>query len=335
MLVRIEGRITDVRRLGDRWRAEVATAGGTAVVAGLAGAAVPAAAMPEGATVRVVGVVRRAHPAATDRRWAVVPRDPADVAVIAAAPASPKVGSGTGGDVSPLGASPIDAAAGGGDAEAGAVAVDLVDLDRHRGRQVRVGGLVTATDAAGFSLDDGTAIGRIEVVGDARELLPLLAPGDAVGVVGRVRPTDAGLVIRLEQAADLVRLGDLGEPVPLTGESDDRAIASDADPAALEPAALAGEGGDRPAGPGSGGGALPTAPAVAGGAGLGGFVLAAGGLVALRRRRVRRLAAERLAGRLATLTEGAGPSSSPRPAGTSATVVTGVGAPGGPERSHA
>ena len=78
-LVRITGHVVDLQRLGDRWRAEVRTQGATIVVAGLAGAGIPAATMSEGTAVAVIGVVRRPHPAASDRRFAVVPRGPADV----------------------------------------------------------------------------------------------------------------------------------------------------------------------------------------------------------------------------------------------------------------
>ena len=44
--------------------------------------------MSEGTAVSVIGVVRRPHPAAADRRFAVVPRGPADVRASAMASSS-------------------------------------------------------------------------------------------------------------------------------------------------------------------------------------------------------------------------------------------------------
>jgi hypothetical protein len=93
-LVRVQGTVLGVKRLGDRWRAEVRTSRTTIVVAGLAGAGIPAATLREGATATIVGVVRRPHPTASDRRFAVVPRSPADVRV-ASGSASGATGSST------------------------------------------------------------------------------------------------------------------------------------------------------------------------------------------------------------------------------------------------
>ncbi len=48
----------------------------------------------------------------------------------------------------------------------GAPDADLVDLDARVGRLVRVGGLVVDLEPDGFTLDDGTAIGRVVLRGD-------------------------------------------------------------------------------------------------------------------------------------------------------------------------
>ena len=80
-LVRIAGQVLDVRRLGTTWRAEVLVGRSKVVVVGLAGAGIASTAIVEGRPVTVVGIVRRPYPSATDRRYQVVPRGPADVAL--------------------------------------------------------------------------------------------------------------------------------------------------------------------------------------------------------------------------------------------------------------
>ena len=67
-----------------------------------------------------------------------------------------------------------------------ATLVDLATLDDHVGAIVRVGGLVVAKTADGFTLDDGTAIGRVQLGGEAAAFLGLIETGDALGIVGRV-----------------------------------------------------------------------------------------------------------------------------------------------------
>jgi outer membrane biosynthesis protein TonB len=299
-LVRITGRVVDLRRLGDRWRAEVRTSGGTIVVAGLAGAGIPAAAIPEGAGVTVVGVVRRPHPAATDRRFAVVPRASGDVRVddpartVAGGPGGPGDGGATAprpgalpGGLAPASDAPVDA--------------DLATLPGRAGALVRVGGLVVAVDDDRLLVDDGTATGDIRLGGDAAALLPLLEPGDAVSAVGKVTLAATGPIVQVDDAAGLVRLGDLGEALPLdpggSGAAADSAVGpASAQSAAVDPAGLpaAAPGPDPGTAPGDG-------PLVAG---VGLTLVASGGwafLAALRRRRDRRRLAARISARLAGL----------------------------------
>ena len=64
--------------------------------------------------------------------------------------------------------------------------VDLVTLADHVGQTVRVGGLVAELAPDGFRLDDGTAIGRVVLTGEAADYLPLIDPGDALNATGRV-----------------------------------------------------------------------------------------------------------------------------------------------------
>ncbi len=291
-LVRITGRVVDLQRLGDRWRAEVRTGGGTVVVAGLAGAAIPAATMAEGTRVTVTGVVRRPHPAATDRRFAVVPRGPDDVRVSDAAAGAPSRG----------GAVPSGPAAAAGGPAGLTVDADLAPLPGLAGVRVRVGGIVVVLDGDRVSLDDGTATGRLQLTGDAADLLPLLETGDAVSAVGVVAVTEDEALVLVDDPAGLVRLGDLGEALPLdpgapwSAATDPAtrpaaALPAPADPAGSQAAAMTGAG----ATPGDG-------PLMAG---VGLALLASSGwatLVAVRRRRDRRRLTARIAGRIAALT---------------------------------
>jgi len=276
------------------------TSGGTIVVAGLAGAGIPAAAIPEGAGVTVVGVVRRPHPAATDRRFAVVPRAPGDVRVddpvrtVAGKRGGPGDGGATAprsgalaGGLSPASDAPVDA--------------DLATLPGRAGVRVRVGGLVVAVDEDRLLVDDGTATGGLRLTGDAAALLPLLEPGDAVSAVGKVTLAATGAIVQVDDAASLVRLGDLGEALPLdpggSGSGVDASVGpASAQSATVDPAGLsaAAPGPDPGTAPGDG-------PLVAG---VGLTLVASGGwasLAALRRRRDRRRLAARISARLAGL----------------------------------
>jgi hypothetical protein len=217
-LVRITGRVVDLRRFGDRWRAEVRTQGATIVVAGLAGAGIPAATMSEGSAVAVIGVVRRPHPAASDRRFAVVPRGPADVRASGTATRSTEaVGAAAGAArAHAAGRAAATTSAVPGVATAGQpVDSDLATLPGMAGVRVRVGGIVVAIVGDRVSIDDGTATGSLQLTGDAADLLPLLEPGDAIGAVGLVTAASGGPMVRVDDPAGLVRLGDLGEALPL------------------------------------------------------------------------------------------------------------------------
>jgi uncharacterized protein YdeI (BOF family) len=217
-LVRIAGTITDVTRLGDRWRADVRVGGSSVLVTGLAGAGIASTSLVEGRAVTVVGIVRRPYPTATDRRWTVIPRGPWDLAV-GPASSGPARGAGGGGSSGAGSGGPGGPGSGAGASQApypGVPDVDLAALGDHLGELVRVGGLVVAGSATGFSLDDGTAIGRVELRGEAAAFLDLIEAGDAIGIVGRVGSGAGGeRVVLATDPAGLVRLGSLGESVPL------------------------------------------------------------------------------------------------------------------------
>jgi hypothetical protein len=325
-LVVIEGVVSDQRRLGDRWRAEIEVPGASIPVAGLPGAGVPATALVEGSRVRIVGILRRPNPAAADQRFVVVPRSAADIRVLARATALAG-GSSSGPSVAGPRASFISTALGGGGAggpTATPMSADVAGLARLAGRAVRVGGLVATVDTAGLVLDDGTGRARLDLVGEARSLLPLIGPGDAIGATGLVR---AGTppTIQVTDPAALVRLGDLGEALPIAG-NDDREDGVDilqddgpetvsASPAAATP---------RPDLRGAKGGAAPV-PMTAGAGSLVALAAAGGTLVMVRRRRDRRIVRVRIARRLAEI----GAPAAPGPASPSALARAVAGAPAG------
>ena len=80
-LVPISGRIDDVRKLGDRWRAEVVVGAARLVVVGQPGARIPVDGVIEGRSIEVDGIVRPAYPSASDRRPTILPRSRGDLRV--------------------------------------------------------------------------------------------------------------------------------------------------------------------------------------------------------------------------------------------------------------
>ncbi len=149
-LVRIEGRIEDVAKLGDRWRAEVAVGSSTLLVVGQPGAGIPVATMIEGRQVMVVGIVRAAYPTASDQRATLLPRSTADVRVAGSAGASGGGGAGGGSGTGGGGAGGPDPAPSATPSSSAAptdvVDADLADLAAYVGQTVRVGGLVAGAD---------------------------------------------------------------------------------------------------------------------------------------------------------------------------------------------
>ena len=292
-LVVVSGVVADVHKLGDRWRAELSVGRDTVVVNGLAGAGIAASSVVEGRRATVVGIVRRPYPGASDRRWSVVPRGPADVDLGGTAASG---GSGTaGGSGGSSGSGSATGGTGVGAAVDGPTVpdVDLVTLADHVGQTVRVGGLVAELAPDGFRLDDGTAIGRVVLTGEAADYLPLIDPGDALNATGRVEVDGEEPRVVVTDAAGLVRVGDLtrGErtrsgwrqPRPRRRRTTARP------PRAASPAASSDPSGRGP--PGSPGSSRSAASRSL--------------VTVLRRRRARRLLAVRVGARLAGI---AGPS---------------------------
>ena len=95
-----------VNKLGDRWRAEIAVGKDHVVVVGQPGAGIPGTTMVEGRTATVTGIARRPAPTASDHRFAVTPRFPADVRVTGGQQvAAPNGAAPTGGDATTPGTS--------------------------------------------------------------------------------------------------------------------------------------------------------------------------------------------------------------------------------------
>ena len=84
-LVRIQGTVASVHKLGDRWRAEILLGGRQVVVVGQAGAGIAADTLAEDRIATVTGIVRRPYPTASDQRFTILPRYPADVRVAGSA----------------------------------------------------------------------------------------------------------------------------------------------------------------------------------------------------------------------------------------------------------
>ncbi len=204
-LARVDGRVDSVHRLGERWIAELRVGADLVPVIGLAGAAIPSTALEVGRSAAVVGIVRRPYPTASDRRFAIEPRSPADVSLGSASPTASSSAS-----TGPAGGAP------GGDTPSGpagpgesVVDADIGRLGTFVGARVRIGGIVVGLAADGFDVDDGTGRVRVTLTGEATAMLPLVELDDPVNVIGAVREGPDGIELVVDAAADLVRTGDL------------------------------------------------------------------------------------------------------------------------------
>jgi hypothetical protein len=284
-LVSVTGRVDDIKKLGERWRAELVVGSSKLVVVGQPGARIAKTALTEGRIAEIVGIVRPAYPSASDTRPSILPRTAADVrqtgpAGAAAAGTAQDDATSTGGTAS------ASSSATGGDADV--VDSDLIDLASLLDHVVRVGGLVVDLRPNGFTLDDSTATGSVVLTGAAAELASLVEPGDAINVTGRVKEQPGGeIAVVVDDPSGLVLGSAIDNPGVMTpaGSDDpqptpvgDVRIAATTDPMGLLPGA---------------------------GAGLAGLVavaLASAGIAIFRRRHGRRLLAVRVATRLAALT---------------------------------
>jgi len=212
LLARISGTVARVNRIGERWRAEVTLADGTDVlVQGQAGAGIPSTAIVLGSRITVSGIVRRPYPTASDRRFSILPRNAADIAITSGS------GGGRGSHGGP--AASGSGAGSGASADPTAAAItpdtDLATLPDHVGQQVKVGGLIARTGDEGFDLDDGTALARVVLRGEMLALLPHLRNGEAIAATGVVEMLDGAAVVVVDAGGTLVRVGALGEGLPI------------------------------------------------------------------------------------------------------------------------
>jgi hypothetical protein len=239
-LVRVRGDVVDVRKLGDRWRAEVLVAGQRIPVSGLTGARIPSTTLVEGHRATIVGIVRRPYPSATDRRFAIVPRNRADITLGSSSGGGSTPSGGTGGAVtggtSAVGSTSAPNAGPGttGSTADAPLDIDLAEIRDHVGTLVRVGGLVGEVRSDGFALDDGTALGRVVLIGAALAELPPIETGDALNAIGVVQaggdPASAGVagvVVAVSDPAGIVRVGDPIGEAPSGSPSDGPSVPID------------------------------------------------------------------------------------------------------------
>ncbi|MES1239602.1 MAG: hypothetical protein ABUL57_01935, partial [Chloroflexota bacterium] len=236
LLVRLSGTVLKVERLGDRWKAEIQLADGTKVpVLGQAGAGIPSTAIVAVKRITVPGIVQRPSPPASDRRYALLPRGGSDVAIGPGGSASGTNGSNgaPGNGTTTLG--DTQAKSGNG---AGANGVDITPdtdlavLGDHVGQRVRVGGLIARLAADGFDLDDGTAIAHVELRDDMTTLIGQLRDGEAVAATGTVELVNGAAVIVVDDAGTLVRVGTLGQALPIGNGAGGNGAADDGNAAA-------------------------------------------------------------------------------------------------------
>jgi hypothetical protein len=99
---------------------------------------------------------------------------------------------------------------------------DLATISEHVGQRVRVGGLIRRLADDGFDLDDGTALGRIELRGGMTDLRPHLREGEAVAATGIVELVDGAPIVAVDEDGSLFRVGSLGQALPIGGSGADQ-----------------------------------------------------------------------------------------------------------------
>jgi len=163
--------------------------------------------------VTIVGIVKRPYPTATDRRFQLLPRGRADVTGVGAGGSVAGGAGGAAGSGGPgAGSSAAPTGSGGFDVTPD---TDLATLAEHVGARVHVGGLVSQLMPDGFLLDDGTAVARLVLHADALVLVDHLRAGDALAAWGTVTRDGDQLSISVASAADVVRIGALGQALPV------------------------------------------------------------------------------------------------------------------------
>jgi hypothetical protein len=213
-LVRVTVRITDVTRDGDTWRAEASLgAAGTLPIVGVARSGIPADVVAEGRSATITGIVKRAHPSATDQRFGIAPRDPTDIR-LGPAPrggggsAGDDTGASTDGDAPTVGdtatARPVDGPA---------VGTSLEGVPGLLGRRVRVAGALKVIDTPLLTLDDGSGRGLVRLLDSVARFEPPLHLGEVINVTGTVATRDVGGWEIVASADGVVRASRLALPM--------------------------------------------------------------------------------------------------------------------------
>ena len=209
-LVRVAVRITHIERSDDTWRAEAELADGSSLpVVGLAGAGIDAELLEPGRAARVSGIVRRAHPSASDQRFALAPRSRKDIRLGRLLALDDDDGRQDDDDRDDDDVGTWAAA--GTPAAPDVFAATFGALDGLEGRLVRVGGRVEAVGDRSLTLDDGTAAGRVRLDDGIERFQPGFRMGEVVNAVGRVRRhRQRGSEVVVDSLADLRRAASLG-----------------------------------------------------------------------------------------------------------------------------
>ncbi len=159
---------------------------------------------------------------------------------------------------------------------------------------------MTAVEADGFLLDDGTAIGRIVLADAAAGVIELLEPGDALNATGVPERRDE-VVLVVGDAADVELVGDLGGALDAASSPDAAPLVSpDVDRDALRASLGRGMGLD---------------PASAGAGTLALVALLSIAVTLARRHRAQRALRQRIVARLEAIGHGPG---GPGPGGVGA-----------------
>ena len=244
-LVTVRVRLLDVSRSGDTWRAEAELVGGGSLpIAGIAGSRVAADAVEVDRSARITGIVRRAHPQATDQRFAIVPRSRRDIRLGARirSKADDELE-----DVNSVARADDIAAVGEGPSTAvGGLSVTLASLERFNDRVVMVGGRLEAIAGRELTISDGATRRTIRLARSATPLANPLREGDIINVTGRVTAREGGSsTVVVASATDVRRAVSLssGRIAPLAatlpGQLDSvlsEGAATSADPGSRPPA---------------------------------------------------------------------------------------------------
>ena len=213
-LVAVTVRLLDVARDGDVWRAEATLgAAGDLPIVGLSGSGTSADGLEPGRSARVIGIVKRAHPSASDQRFAIAPRSSADIELGSLTPGDEvEAPGGSHGD--PQHRAGLDGAA-----AAGALAIPAATLDslpRLADELVRVGGRVERVAGRRLTLDDGTAQADVRLASAIEPFEPALRVDEVLNVVGWVRARPGGPEVVVRSSADVRRTAVAETPVAVS-----------------------------------------------------------------------------------------------------------------------